>query len=58
MQTVNISLPRTLAKKLDEVVTDEGYASRSEFVRALVRFYLTSQQEGKFELLPLQNSVA
>lgn len=51
MQTVNISLPRSLAKMVDSVVSDEGYASRSEFIRALVRYYLMSAKEGKIELL-------
>ncbi|OGM31495.1 hypothetical protein A2630_03660 [Candidatus Woesebacteria bacterium RIFCSPHIGHO2_01_FULL_44_10] len=44
MQTVNISLPTKLAGKLDQVVDKEGYASRSEFVRSLLRFYLLTQR--------------
>jgi len=40
MQTLNISLPRTLAIKVDELVEKEEYASRSEFFRTLLRFYL------------------
>lgn len=40
LETVNISLPRPLSTKMDEVVEKEGYASRSEFFRTLLRFYL------------------
>ena len=45
MQTVNISLPTKLASKLDQVVSREGYASRSEFIRSLLRFYLLTQRD-------------
>ncbi len=54
MQTVNISLPEKLAKKIDSVVTREGYASRSEFIRALVRFYLLAEREEEIKLLPFK----
>lgn len=46
MDTVNISLPKSLSRKIDEIVEREGYASRSEFFRALARFYLIAE-EGK-----------
>ena len=57
MQTVNISLPPKLAEKLDQIVKGEGYASRSEFIRALLRFYVNSQEKkiifSNFKKLPL-----
>lgn len=40
MQTINISLPRKLSTEADRLVEEEGYASRSEFFRTLLRFYL------------------
>ncbi|MDO8504022.1 MAG: ribbon-helix-helix domain-containing protein [bacterium] len=52
MQTVNISLPEGLAKRIDEIVETEGYASRSELFRAFARFYLLSQE--KPALLPFK----
>jgi len=58
MQTINISLPERLAKKIDQVVGREGYASRyasrSEFIRALVRFYLLSENREEVKLLPFK----
>lgn len=40
METLNISLPKKLSIKVDEIVEKEGYASRSEFFRTLLRLYL------------------
>lgn len=40
MKTLNISLPAKLSFKVDEVVEKEGYASKSEFFRTLLRLYL------------------
>ncbi|MCH7730756.1 ribbon-helix-helix protein, CopG family [Patescibacteria group bacterium] len=53
MQTINISLPERLANKIDQVVSREGYSSRSEFVRALLRFYLATKEE-EMTLLPFR----
>lgn len=39
METVNISMPKQMAKKMDEIVEYEGYASRSELIRTLIRMY-------------------
>lgn len=47
MQTMNISLPANLANKLDNAVRSGGYASRSEFVRTLIRDHA---QDKKIEL--------
>ncbi len=41
METVNISLPKELNQEIDKVMKKEGYASRSEFFRTLIRLYLT-----------------
>ena len=54
VQTINISLPERLAKKIDQVVSREGYSSRSEFIRALVRFYLLSENREEVKLLPFK----
>ena len=40
MKTLNISLPTKLSFKVDELVEEGGYASRSEFFRTLLRLYL------------------
>ena len=50
MQTVNISLPKSVAQKLDEIIKTEGYASKSEFIRSLMRFYLVSRAETQKKL--------
>lgn len=36
-QVVNISLPQSLSKKVDELVKKGNYATRSEFFRDLIR---------------------
>lgn len=54
MQTVNISLPESLARKIDERVVNEGYSSRSEFVRALIRDSVLKEKKDRFELLPFK----
>ncbi len=40
METINISLPKSLSVKIDRVIKKEGYASRSEFFRTILRLYL------------------
>lgn len=40
MQTINISLPKSLANQVEDTVQKEGYSSKSEFFRTLLRFYL------------------
>lgn len=37
MSTMNISLPDDLRAYVDEHVAEEGYASSSEYIRALIR---------------------
>jgi metal-responsive CopG/Arc/MetJ family transcriptional regulator len=53
LQTINISLPQTLASKIEKTIKAEGYASRSEFFRTLIRLYFLLGQE-KSTLLPYQ----
>lgn len=50
MRTINISLPDKLAEQLDAVATVRGFASRSEFLRNLLRKYLEDDDETKFPL--------
>lgn len=51
MRTVNISLPKKLSVKVDEIIEEEGYASKSEFFRTLLRLYL---QLIEIEVKPIQ----
>lgn len=39
MSTMTISLPGTIAKRVDEETEKHGFATRSEFIRALLRRY-------------------
>lgn len=48
MTTVTISLPDQIARQLDKETADKGFATRSEFVRALLRRYFL----GEWELEP------
>ena len=57
-QTLNISLPTSLAVKTDEAVKKYGYSSRSEFFRALLRTFLVKDNYlnlEPFENIPLEN---
>ena len=47
MSTITISLPNFTARQLDEEIQIKGFATRSEFIRDLLRRYFT--QELKFE---------
>lgn len=40
MTVISISLPEKLLEAVDEVLEREGYSSRSEFIRNLIRSYL------------------
>ncbi len=48
MTTFTISLPEQIAVKVDQVTLLEGFATRSEFIRNLIRRYLFP--ETKFEV--------
>lgn len=47
MTTVTISLPTEIAKRVDDETKSHGFATRSEFVRTLLRRYFAG--ELKFE---------
>jgi len=50
MTTVTISLPTQIARRVDTEAKKEGFASRSEFIRTLLRKYFSMvQEEIKFE---------
>ena len=52
MRTINISLPDTLAEQLDATAAVRGFASRSEFLRSLLRKHL-EEADGKEFPLPV-----
>lgn len=58
MDTINISLPYPLSSQIDTIVRREGYASRSEFFRTLLRLYLhlttISTSKKAIQLLPFE----
>ena len=45
MTTITISLPKTTAEKIDEKAKADGFATRSEFIRSLIRRYLANEIE-------------
>ena len=52
MTTVTISLPNQIARKVDSEAKKHGFATRSEFIRSLLRKYFSgtqTQDEIKFE---------
>lgn len=50
MTTVTISLPTQIAKRVDSEAKKQGFATRSEFIRSLLRQYFsTSTEELKLE---------
>lgn len=46
---VNISLPEKLAEVVEKTVQKEGYASKSEFFRALLRMWLENKLARELE---------
>jgi len=50
MRTINISLPDKLAQDLDATAALRGFASRSEFLRDLLRKHLENKSEARFPL--------
>lgn len=45
MTTVTISLPTQIAKQVDTEAKKQGFATRSEFVRSLLRKYFAKELE-------------
>lgn len=59
MATVTISLPDQIAKKVDKKAKEEGFATRSEFIRSLLRNYFSEKSQKtlifqEFEPKPLE----
>lgn len=54
-EIINLSLPKAMAKSVDDVVKEGNYASRSEFFRELLRSWM----EGKIlkELVESQKEI-
>lgn len=44
MSTITISLPSQIAKKIDTEAKKQGFATRSEFIRSLIRRYFGSSE--------------
>ncbi len=44
MATVTISLPTQIAKRVDYEAQKQGFATRSEFIRSLIRKYFGSSE--------------
>lgn len=44
MSTITISLPQQIAKKIDIETRKMGFATRSEFIRGLIRKYFTKDE--------------
>lgn len=49
MTTLTISLPKQIASKIDMEARRRGFATRSEFIRSLLRIYFT-EEELQFEV--------
>ena len=44
MTTVTISLPTEIAKRVDSEIHKHGFATRSEFIRSLIRRYFIKEE--------------
>ena len=47
MTTMTISVPHAMAKRIDEELRKQGYATRSEFIRTLLRRYIHDEMSGE-----------
>lgn len=56
MATVTISLPTQIAKRVDTETKSHGFATRSEFIRTLLRRYFVGEELKleEFETIPLE----
>lgn len=52
--TINIAIPETMKREVEEVIATEGYGNTSEFFRDLFRRYQQERQERKLEALLLE----
>lgn len=54
MSTITISLPTQITKRVDLETKKQGYSTRSEFIRSLLRKYFSSELEFEpFENIPI-----
>ena len=49
MTTVTISLPDQIAQKVDSEARQQGFATRSEYIRNLLRKHFTEEAKFEFE---------
>ena len=55
MSTITISLPSQITKRVDLEAKKQGFATRSEFIRSLLRRYFSQEPEFEtFEQVPLE----
>ncbi len=55
MSTVTISLPSQITKRVDLEAKRQGFATRSEFIRSLLRRYFSQELEFEaFKEVPLE----
>lgn len=47
MTVISVSIPEKLLHTIDEILDEEGYSSRSEFMRSLIREYIEERTGGK-----------
>ena len=45
MQTINVSLPKKMSASVEKAIHKEGYASKSEFFRTLIRLYFYFKED-------------
>jgi Arc/MetJ-type ribon-helix-helix transcriptional regulator len=54
MATVTISLPDLIAKKVDLEAKKQGFATRSEYIRSLLRSHFAADTEKELEFKQFQ----
>lgn len=56
MSTITISLPVQISKKVDSEAKKQGFSTRSEFIRSLIRKYFIGEELKleEFESIPLK----
>lgn len=55
MSTITISLPSHITKRVDSEAKKQGFVTRSEFIRSLLRKYFSEELEFEtFEDIPLE----
>jgi len=50
MQTINVSLPKKMSINVEKVIRKEGYASKSDFFRTLIRLYFYLKEDALSEV--------